>query len=182
MSNDKKETWFDNLDINIIKEEFSKIPEFVCCDDIDHNVISRDTDNEYISRTIPRVGIFIINRTTGHKDNIWFTEYSYVFPTKSNFKTGSYASDDIDSVRGVVFSNSWFNIMRRCNKGRIIQGKTYEEAFKEYHTKEIESEYNKEVQRASLQKVAAEVNRDKKTNFLNAILLGAHNLEHESEM
>lgn len=129
MSNEiKKETWFDTFDpevaFYIMKEKFPNqigkyaYPRFTKGNNKKgHEIILMDTFNN-------------------HSLNWYFNQFGYLGWNHLFADEKAVIGDDLDRT------GAWFEVMSTLNKDRKIDGKSYVEAFTEYHLQNIQSKFD----------------------------------------
>ena len=155
MSNDKKETWFDTFDpqvaLDAMKTQFPNEMKF-------GEFLFHDSKNNLGQNVV------IIKTYNGILKNFYFNQFGYI--GYNNMGMNNHA----DMFSDVRYTKAWFEIMSALNKGRLIEGKTYEDAFLDYHKSIIEDEYESRMEQSRIIASNATTNKNIKLEKLDSII------------
>ena len=138
-----KESWLDVLDWDILDvyliERFSGKRS---------SVLYSFKDEYVMDKTGKRTGLKLYLEIIKDYDSYLTTE-TY----------DAFGRTDLDNIDNIFRENLWIEMMRELNKGKIINGQTYDEARLESIEQKINTYYKKEYQKLDVNK----------TNMLNKL-------------
>ncbi|MBQ4558081.1 MAG: hypothetical protein IJA61_01740 [Clostridia bacterium] len=153
----KRETWFDRVDLRDIRSKFlglkmlSNFPLEVLLEktDVDGNPVR----------------VFSV----GNKSNkllVAFNEFTYTYfgVVDKDKRPGLYPMGYIPTDLTDNRTKTWFELVSNANKGRTIDGKTYEEAFISYHQEKLNEKYDSKIENLKQQQDVLQHMRDKEVS------------------
>ena len=129
-----KERWSNNVDVQKIVDKIVEI--------FDGELISYQKRGMFNGEPVLEVVLKLTNDFAEEFiASYYFNVYGMIVTTKA---------DEYVQLRNLKYCKPLFEIVEECNKGKIINGLTYREAFKQYHIKLRAENLQKKAEEAKL--------------------------------